>query len=337
MESFSYQNHSSLLDSVLPNTAIKVSALMKEMNHTVCTNPCSQLCQSLRETSIDVKSNETSCLDNNEPSVNNDPSVTRKQSTETSTMVDKLETGEQVTQKVNPQEKKRKTRNGSSLNSAQSKVATEGRSKKQQRSNGAVLKEEKKKNNEADKKDQKKNLQEPPTGYVHVRARSGQATDKHSLAERVRREKIREKMNMLQILVPGCEKVTGKALLLEEIINYVESLQNQVEFLSMKLASVNPMFYDSTMDLDIQKMNSMPSPLLSLPLCSPLEPKGLTDATPNTTTSSTNPASDYIPDLLDNTTSILLQGQSSNLIFEIGGSLFWEVEDQIQNFLNPYY
>lgn len=75
--------------------------------------------------------------------------------------------------------------------------------------------------------------------YIHVRARRGQATDSHSLAERVRREKISERMKILQDLVPGCTKVTGKALMLDEIINYVQSLQHQVEFLSMKLASVN--------------------------------------------------------------------------------------------------
>ena len=75
------------------------------------------------------------------------------------------------------------------------------------------------------------------------------------------------------------KQVTGKALMLDEIINYVQSLQNQVEvklltdllfgkvfeaccfiihakyfkflqFLSMKLASLNPMFYDFGMDLD---------------------------------------------------------------------------------------
>ncbi|KAL0459950.1 UNVERIFIED_CONTAM: Transcription factor [Sesamum latifolium] len=39
---------------------------------------------------------------------------------------------------------------------------------------------------------------------------------------------------------PNSAKVTGKALMLDEIINYVQSLQRQVEFLSMKLASVNP-------------------------------------------------------------------------------------------------
>ncbi|KAJ7532127.1 hypothetical protein O6H91_09G102200 [Diphasiastrum complanatum] len=79
---------------------------------------------------------------------------------------------------------------------------------------------------------------EPPKqDYIHVRARRGQATDSHSLAERARREKISERMKFLQDLVPGCNKITGKALMLDEIINYVQSLQYQVEFLSMKLAA----------------------------------------------------------------------------------------------------
>ncbi|KAF8780738.1 hypothetical protein HU200_001345 [Digitaria exilis] len=76
--------------------------------------------------------------------------------------------------------------------------------------------------------------------YIHVRARRGQATDSHSLAERVRRERISERMKMLESLVPGCNKITGKALMLDEIINYVQSLQRQVEFLSMKLSTMNP-------------------------------------------------------------------------------------------------
>ncbi|KAF8389872.1 hypothetical protein HHK36_024389 [Tetracentron sinense] len=80
----------------------------------------------------------------------------------------------------------------------------------------------------------------PKEDYIHVRARRGQATNSHSLAERVRREKISERMKFLQDLVPGCSKVTGKAVMLDEIITYVQSLQQQVEFLSMKLATVNP-------------------------------------------------------------------------------------------------
>ncbi|CAA7397744.1 unnamed protein product [Spirodela intermedia] len=82
----------------------------------------------------------------------------------------------------------------------------------------------------------------PPgkSDYIHVRARRGQATDSHSLAERVRREKISKRMKILQDLVPGCSKIAGKAGMLDEILNYVQSLQRQVEFLSMKLAAVSP-------------------------------------------------------------------------------------------------
>nr|WCO08277.1 hypothetical protein [Suaeda aralocaspica] len=89
-------------------------------------------------------------------------------------------------------------------------------------------------------KDNSKASEVQKTDYIHVRARRGQATDSHSLAERVRREKISERMKYLQDLVPGCNKITGKAGMLDEIINYVQSLQRQVEFLSMKLAAVNP-------------------------------------------------------------------------------------------------
>ncbi|KAF5821383.1 putative transcription factor bHLH family [Helianthus annuus] len=76
--------------------------------------------------------------------------------------------------------------------------------------------------------------------YVHVRARRGQATDSHSLAERARREKINARMKLLQELVPGCNKISGTAMVLDEIINHVQSLQRQVEFLSMRLAAVHP-------------------------------------------------------------------------------------------------
>lgn len=38
-------------------------------------------------------------------------------------------------------------------------------------------------------------------------------------------------MKYLQDLVPGCNKITGKAGMLDEIINYVQSLQRQVEVL----------------------------------------------------------------------------------------------------------
>ncbi|KAJ4827214.1 hypothetical protein Tsubulata_040202 [Turnera subulata] len=91
--------------------------------------------------------------------------------------------------------------------------------------------------------------QEKPKDVVHVRARRGQATDSHSLAERVRRGKINERLRCLQNIVPGCYKTMGMAVMLDEIINYVQSLQNQVEFLSMKLTAAST-FYDFNAETD---------------------------------------------------------------------------------------
>ncbi|CAH8380093.1 unnamed protein product [Eruca vesicaria subsp. sativa] len=101
------------------------------------------------------------------------------------------------------------------------------------------------------------------TDYIHVRARRGQATDSHSIAERARREKISERMKFLQDLVPGCDKITGKAGMLDEIINYVQSLQRQVEFLSMKLATVSPRL-DFNID-DLFTKEAVSDPMMNLP------------------------------------------------------------------------
>ncbi|XP_012568970.1 transcription factor bHLH62 isoform X2 [Cicer arietinum] len=146
--------------------------------------------------------------------------------------------------------------------------------------NGQVKAEEESKggtnsNNGGDDKQNKSNTKPPeaPKDYIHVRARRGQATDSHSLAERVRREKISERMKLLQDLVPGCNKVTGKALMLDEIINYVQSLQRQVEFLSMKLASVNTRVdfsIESLISKDIfQSNNSLAHPIFPLDSSAP--------------------------------------------------------------------
>ncbi|XP_020587806.1 transcription factor bHLH137-like [Phalaenopsis equestris] len=53
-------------------------------------------------------------------------------------------------------------------------------------------------------------------------------------------------------------------MMLDEIINYVQSLQNQVEFLSMKLACVNPMMFDLSDDYDclVNQTELMPFSLL---------------------------------------------------------------------------
>ncbi|GER40760.1 basic helix-loop-helix (bHLH) DNA-bindingsuperfamily protein [Striga asiatica] len=94
-----------------------------------------------------------------------------------------------------------------------------------------------------------KSEEEKPREVVHVRAKRGQATDSHSLAERVRRRKINDRLQCLQDIVPGCYKTMGMAVMLDEIINYVQSLQSQVEFLSMRLTAANT-FYDFASDTD---------------------------------------------------------------------------------------
>uniref|UniRef100_A0A7C9D289 BHLH domain-containing protein n=1 Tax=Opuntia streptacantha TaxID=393608 RepID=A0A7C9D289_OPUST len=79
------------------------------------------------------------------------------------------------------------------------------------------------------------------------RARRGQATDPHSIAERLRRERIAERMKALQELVPNANK-TDKASMLDEIIDYVKFLQLQVKVLSMSrlggAAAVAPLVAD---------------------------------------------------------------------------------------------
>ncbi|KAE8658116.1 Transcription factor bHLH69 [Hibiscus syriacus] len=89
----------------------------------------------------------------------------------------------------------------------------------------------------------------PPTEKPKqkVRARRGQATDPHSIAERLRRVKIAERMKALQELVPNANK-TDKASMLDEIIDYVKFLQLQVKVLSMSrlggAAAVAPLVTD---------------------------------------------------------------------------------------------
>nr|CAD1827296.1 unnamed protein product [Ananas comosus var. bracteatus] len=95
-----------------------------------------------------------------------------------------------------------------------------------------------------------------------VRARRGQATDPHSIAERLRREKIAERMKNLQELVPNSNK-TDKASMLDEIIDYVKFLQLQVKVLSMSrlgaTGAVVPLLTDSQAECSGNLLISSPS------------------------------------------------------------------------------
>ncbi|CAN6827114.1 unnamed protein product [Brassica oleracea var. botrytis] len=78
----------------------------------------------------------------------------------------------------------------------------------------------------------------PPQTKPKVRARRGQATDPHSIAERLWRERIAERMKSLQEFVPNGNKI-DKASMLDEIIDYVKFLQ----FLVIPLAFCSYIFW----------------------------------------------------------------------------------------------
>ncbi|XP_038985845.1 transcription factor bHLH137-like isoform X2 [Phoenix dactylifera] len=278
MAAFPYQHHHPLLlDSpYIPNSPIKLPQLPLQLGEMTNASP-GFLYYSTPEAIAEASATEARTF---ESSSSFDtaiivPSGDTKMDYSSSVLVEPH--GSEGTTKVQgSMEKKRKNRNGTSLKSIQSK---ESKSRRQKKS----VEDEKLK---AEEVKETKPFEEPPTGYIHVRARRGQATDSHSLAERVRREKISERMKLLQGLVPGCDKITGKALMLDEIINYVQSLQNQVEFLSMKLASVSPVMHDFAVDFNghvdrqqkIEGMSQASIPVPSVLQRNPIQPVAFEEA-----------------------------------------------------------
>lgn len=71
------------------------------------------------------------------------------------------------------------------------------------------------------------------------------AAEVHNLSERRRRDRINEKMRALQELIPRCNK-SDKASMLDEAIEYLKSLQLQVQMMSMGCGMV-PMMYPAGM------------------------------------------------------------------------------------------
>ncbi|KAL0687483.1 hypothetical protein Bca4012_087160 [Brassica carinata] len=72
------------------------------------------------------------------------------------------------------------------------------------------------------------------------------AAEMHNISERRRREKINEKLKALQELIPRCNK-TDKASMLEDAIEYVKSLQMQIQMMSMRGGGMMPMMYTPNM------------------------------------------------------------------------------------------
>ncbi|CAM6040998.1 unnamed protein product [Sphagnum compactum] len=71
-----------------------------------------------------------------------------------------------------------------------------------------------------------------------TRAKRGCATHPRSIAERVRRTKISERMKRLQDLVPNMDKQTNMSDMLDEAVEYVKQLQQQVQDLSDTVAQL---------------------------------------------------------------------------------------------------
>ncbi|KAF3333689.1 transcription factor PIF4-like isoform X1 [Carex littledalei] len=71
--------------------------------------------------------------------------------------------------------------------------------------------------------------------------RRSRAAEVHNLSERRRRDRINEKMKALQELIPHCNK-TDKASMLDEAIEYLKSLQLQVQMMWMG-GGMGPMMF----------------------------------------------------------------------------------------------
>ncbi|XP_051142962.1 transcription factor PIF1 isoform X2 [Andrographis paniculata] len=78
-------------------------------------------------------------------------------------------------------------------------------------------------------------------GRCSTSAKRSRAAEVHNLSERRRRDRINEKMRALQELIPRCNK-SDKASMLDEAIEYLKSLQLQVQMMSMGCGIV-PMMY----------------------------------------------------------------------------------------------
>ncbi|KAG0580893.1 hypothetical protein KC19_4G208300 [Ceratodon purpureus] len=73
------------------------------------------------------------------------------------------------------------------------------------------------------------------------RAHRGHATHPRSVAERVRRGKISERMKKLQDLVPNMERQNNTADMLDEVVGYVKQLKLQVKELSQTVVQLKEM------------------------------------------------------------------------------------------------
>ncbi|KAG5250622.1 transcription factor PIF [Salix suchowensis] len=95
------------------------------------------------------------------------------------------------------------------------------------------------------------------SGYT----RRSRAAEVHNLSERRRRDRINEKMRALQELIPHCNK-SDKASMLDEAIEYLKSLQLQLQVMWMG-SGVVPMVFPGVQHF-MSRMGMGPPPLPSI-------------------------------------------------------------------------
>ncbi|XP_075507137.1 transcription factor PIF1-like [Primulina tabacum] len=81
-----------------------------------------------------------------------------------------------------------------------------------------------------------------PQAHGSTLTKKSRAAEVHNLSERRRRDRINEKMKALQELIPRCNK-SDKASMLDEAIEYLKSLQLQVQMMMSMGCGMVPMMY----------------------------------------------------------------------------------------------
>ncbi|XP_025805662.1 transcription factor PHYTOCHROME INTERACTING FACTOR-LIKE 13-like isoform X2 [Panicum hallii] len=94
-------------------------------------------------------------------------------------------------------------------------------------------------------------------------AKRRRAAEVHNLSERRRRDRINEKMKTLQELIPHCNK-TDKASMLDEAIEYLKSLQLQLQMGGGMAAAAAPVMFPAGVHQYMQRMVA-PSHVASMP------------------------------------------------------------------------
>ncbi|CAH8361194.1 unnamed protein product [Eruca vesicaria subsp. sativa] len=105
-----------------------------------------------------------------------------------------------------------------------------------------IVDERKRKEREATDETECRN-EEGKQGCGSTSTKRSRAAEVHNLSERKRRDRINERMKALQELIPRCNK-SDKASMLDEAIEYMKSLQLQIQMMSMGCGMM-PMMYTS--------------------------------------------------------------------------------------------